>query len=306
MIYGYIRVSTDTQDCENQKIGITDAAQKRGLQVDAWISDDGVSGTVDPVKRKLGKLMKKLKPGDTVIASEISRLGRNLFMIFKILEFFSQHKINLFTVKDGYELKDDITSTVIAFAFGMAAQIERDMISKRTKEALQNRRNKGIILGRPLGSGNKLKLDEHEAEIKNLLSKNVSLSAIGRIVGAHRITVASIIKKRGWDTEQMKNRQAKTRKHIEKLIVKNTKFHCLLSKQEIIDRYKTHYSLLKISEEMDVSHGAFLRWMRRTGIMDEIKALEQKRRDEIKSYQRQAAELNLSTKELKSFGLQNN
>ena len=136
MIYGYLRVSTDDQDSENQKVGVSAKATSIGVAIDDWIIDDGISGTKEPEKRLLGKLMKKLKPGDVIITSELSRLGRKLFMIMRILEFCMQHEVKVYTVKDGYELGDNIQSKVLAFAFGIAAEIERDMISQRSKEAL--------------------------------------------------------------------------------------------------------------------------------------------------------------------------
>ena len=140
MIYGYLRVSTDDQDSANQKLGVCKKAESLGLSVDNWIIDDGISGTKEPEKRLLGKLMKKLQKGDVIITSELSRLGRKLFMIMRILEFCMLHEVKVYTVKDGYELGDNIQSKVLAFAFGIAAEIERDMISQRTKEALARKK----------------------------------------------------------------------------------------------------------------------------------------------------------------------
>lgn len=124
MIYGYLRVSTDEQDSNNQKLGVCKKAESLGLSVDDWIIDDGISGTKEPEKRLLGKLMKKLQKGDVIITSELSRLGRKLFMIMRILEFCMLHEVKVYTVKDGYELGDNIQSKVLAFAFGIAAEIE--------------------------------------------------------------------------------------------------------------------------------------------------------------------------------------
>ena len=148
MIYGYIRVSTDRQDTENQKLGINEKAKSLGIEIDKWISDDGVSGTKEPDKRLLGKLLKTIQPGDVIISSELSRLGRNLFMVMRILEHCMKNEAKVYTVKDGYELGDNVTSKVLAFAFALAAEIERDMISKRTKEALARKKAEGIHIGR--------------------------------------------------------------------------------------------------------------------------------------------------------------
>jgi DNA invertase Pin-like site-specific DNA recombinase len=190
MIYGYLRVSTDKQDENNQKIGVDEKAVRMGVAIDEYIIDAGVSGTKEPEKRLLGKLMEKLKPGDTIIASEISRLGRSLYMVMRILEFCMKHEVKVITVKDGYELGDNIQSKVLAFAFALSAEIERDMISRRTKEALEKRRRDGIQLGRPKGSRSScVKLTPHKDEVGSLLQKGISYSASGKILGVHRMTV---------------------------------------------------------------------------------------------------------------------
>jgi len=152
MIYGYLRVSSDEQDVNNQKQGVIKFANEHGWKIKEYIIDDGVSGTKIPSKRKLGKLLKKVKEGDILICSEISRLGRNLMMIMSILQTLMQKKAQLYTVKDNYILGDNIQSTVLAFAFGLAAQIERDMISLRTKEALARKKAEGVKLGHPRGT----------------------------------------------------------------------------------------------------------------------------------------------------------
>ncbi len=143
MIYGYIRVSTDRQDCANQKLGIEAKAKSLGMCIEEYIQDNGVSGTREPESRALGGVLQQLKPGDVIICSELSRLGRKLFMIMRILEYCMQRGARLYTVKDNYELGDNIQSKVLAFAFGISAEIERDLISQRTKEALARRKLAG-------------------------------------------------------------------------------------------------------------------------------------------------------------------
>lgn len=197
MIYGYLRVSTDEQDSNNQKLGVCKKAESLGLSVDDWIIDDGISGTKEPEKRLLGKLMKKLQKGDVIITSELSRLGRKLFMIMRILEFCMLHDVKVYTVKDGYELGDNIQSKVLAFAFGIAAEIERDMISQRTKEALARKRLEGVILGRPKGrktSPDKLKLSSKTVLINALLNEGVSQRKIAKICKVDRNTLARFLK----------------------------------------------------------------------------------------------------------------
>ena len=181
MIYGYIRVSTDTQDCANQKIGIDAKAKSMGLSIDKYIEDAGVSGTQEPNKRALGGCLKKLKAGDILICSELSRLGRKLFMIMRILEHCMKSGAKVYTVKDGYELGDNIQSKVMAFAFGLSAEIERDLISQRTKEALMRLKKQGKKLGRSRGSRNKKrKLDDKTEIINNLLLQKTPKTEIAK------------------------------------------------------------------------------------------------------------------------------
>lgn len=194
MIYGYIRVSTDKQTVENQRYEVNQFCEKNILVVDKWI-EETISGAKNVEERKLGKLLKKMKKEDTLICSELSRLGRNLLMIMGILNECMNRDIQVWTIKDNYRLGSDINSKVLAFAFGLSAEIERNLISQRTKEALARKRAEGVILGRPVGrKSSKTKLTGQEKKINDLLDKNVSYSAIGRILGVHRLTVSSFVK----------------------------------------------------------------------------------------------------------------
>lgn len=196
MIYGYIRVSTDKQTVENQRFEINRFCEKNVLVIDKWI-EETISGAKKIEDRKLGKLLKRMKKGDVLICSELSRLGRNLLMIMGILNECMNRDIQVWTIKDNYRLGSDINSKVLAFAFGLSSEIERNLISQRTKEALARKRAEGVILGRPKGSkSSKTKLTGQEKKIKELLDKKVSFSAIGRIVGVHRLTVSSFVKER--------------------------------------------------------------------------------------------------------------
>lgn len=195
MIYGYIRVSTDKQTVENQRYEINNFCQKNTHVVDKWI-EETISGSKNVEDRKLGKLLKKMKNGDILICSELSRLGRNLLMIMGILNECMNKDIHVWTIKDNYRLGSDINSKVLAFAFGLSAEIERNLISQRTKEALARKKAEGVILGRPKGSkSSKTKLTGHDKKIRELLDKNVSYSAIGRILNVHRLTVSSFVKR---------------------------------------------------------------------------------------------------------------
>lgn len=195
MNYGYIRVSTDRQDVDNQKVGIIEKCNSLGIVIDKWISDEGISGTKEPEKRALGGLLKKMKKGDVIISSELSRLGRNLFMIMRILEHCMKSEVKVYAVKDGYELGDNITSKVLAFAFGLAAEIERDMISKRTREALAKRKAEGVILGRPVGQRNNVKkCDNVKNDIIKYNEMGLSMSRIAKLLKCHRLTISNFMK----------------------------------------------------------------------------------------------------------------
>jgi DNA invertase Pin-like site-specific DNA recombinase len=194
MIYGYIRVSTDKQTVENQRFEINQFCQTNFHVVDKWI-EETISGAKNLQDRKLGYLLKKMRKGDIMICSELSRLGRNLLMIMGILNECMNRDIQVWTIKDNYRLGSDINSKVLAFAFGLSAEIERNLISQRTKEALARKKAEGVILGRPKGrKSSKTKLTGQEKKIQELLNKKVSFSAIARILGVHRITVTNFAK----------------------------------------------------------------------------------------------------------------
>lgn len=154
MIYGYIRVSTDKQTVENQRYEINNFCSRENIFIDSWI-EETISGTKNYNKRKLGKTIEQLQAGDTIICSETSRLGRSLFMIMEILNICMTKGCKVWTIKDNYRLEDDIQSKVLAFAFGLSAEIERNLISQRTKEALARVKSEGKKLGRRKGSRNK-------------------------------------------------------------------------------------------------------------------------------------------------------
>lgn len=196
MIYGYIRVSTDKQTVENQRFEINQFCERHELVVNKWI-EETISGAKNVEDRALGKLLKKMKKGDILICSELSRLGRNLLMIMGVLNECMNRDIQVWTIKDNYRLGSDINSKVLAFAFGLSAEIERNLISQRTKEALARKRAEGVILGRPKGrKSSKTKLTGQEKQIQELLDKKVSYSAIGRILGVHRLTVSNFVKEK--------------------------------------------------------------------------------------------------------------
>lgn len=194
MNYGYIRVSTDRQSTKNQKFEISNFSKSKNLSIDEWI-EETISATKKIEERAFGQLLQKLEKDDVLIVSELSRMGRNLMQIMKILHDCMERDIQVFTVKENYQLGNNINSKVLAFAFGLSAEIERNLISQRTKEALARKKAEGVILGRPKGSKSAvLKLTGKEQEIQELLDRKISYSAIGRILGVHRLTVSSFIK----------------------------------------------------------------------------------------------------------------
>jgi len=169
MIYGYVRVSTTHQNVENGTFEIAKFAQKSGFSVDKWVIEQ-ISSMEGLSKRKLGGLIRKLRKGDILIATEISRLGRNLLEVMEILHLCLKKGCQVWTIKENYRLGKDIQSKVMAFAFGVSAEIERNLISARTREALQRVKANGQKLGRPTGfKKNALKLDPKRSEIKGLL-----------------------------------------------------------------------------------------------------------------------------------------
>ena len=194
MIYGYLRVSTDKQSLENQKFEINRYCNKENISVDRWVTET-ISGTKNFEERKLGKMIKKLNKDDILVCSEISRLGRNLFQIMMILNICMQKGIQVWTIKDNYRLGMDIQSKVLAFAFGLLAEIERDLISQRTKEALARLKAEGKKLGREKGSLNrKHKLDGKQEEIKRMLSQKISQNKIAKIFGVSRLTMNKYVR----------------------------------------------------------------------------------------------------------------
>lgn len=196
MTYGYIRVSTDKQTVENQRFEILEFAKKNGISVDRWF-EETVSGTIVPEQRALGRLLSVIKKDDLIICSELSRLGRSLFMIMSILNKLLESGARVWTIKDGYRLGDDIQSKVLAFAFGLSAEIERNLISQRTKEALERRKREGIKLGRPKGKQRAfLKLDEAEIGTTLMLLNGISVNRIANLYGVHRNTVKEFIKRK--------------------------------------------------------------------------------------------------------------
>ena len=199
MIYGYIRVSSDKQTVENQRFEINNFCQREQMYIDGWI-EETISGTKNYDKRELGRLLKKVQKDDLIICAELSRLGRSLFMIMEILSLCMKKECRVWTIKDNYRLGDDIQSKVLAFAFGLSAEIERNLISQRTKEALARKKAEGVTLGRPKGrksNPEKYKLSGKEILISELLRNGTSQRRIAKICKVDRNTLTRFIRQRG-------------------------------------------------------------------------------------------------------------
>lgn len=192
MIYGYLRVSSDEQDVNSQKQGVDQFAKDKGWTIDKYITDEGVSGGKDPDKRNLGPLLKLVNKDDIIICSEISRLGRDLYMVMDILHFCMERGCVIHTVKDRFTLGDDIQSKVLAFAFGLSAEIERQMIRQRTKEGLRLRVKQGVLIGRPpqtKSSEPQKDLSEHKEQIIEQYRWGVPLRRLAENFKADRNTI---------------------------------------------------------------------------------------------------------------------
>lgn len=194
--YCYIRVSTSRQDYKNQRYGLLEFADKKGIKIDQWI-EETISGTKRVSERSLGKLIDKMQRGDLLVVTELSRIGRSLFDIMATLNIMMEKGVKVISVKENYELGDNINSKVLSFAFGLSAEIERSLISARTKEALAKRKASGKPLGRPKGYIlEKVKLSEYEERIKELIRYKVSYRAIARMFNCSHTTVAHFVKTR--------------------------------------------------------------------------------------------------------------
>jgi len=196
MIYGYIRVSTDKQTTENQRFEILKYTDERGLHVDRWI-EETISATKKLSDRKLGALIVRMREEDILIVTELSRLGRSILEVMSILHTLMEKDVKVFTTKERYELGNNISSKVLAFAFSLSAEIERSMISSRTKEALARKRYEGKRLGRPKGKLSSVtKLTGKDDLIREYLEKKIPQSVMARLLGVSRLTVRHYIRTR--------------------------------------------------------------------------------------------------------------
>lgn len=193
-VTAYVRVSTDKQTLENQRSEILHFAHSRGLKIDTWV-EEVVSGKVKEKDRRLGAYLKKMRKGDILIVSELSRLSRTLLDIMSIMRTILEKGVVLYSVKENCCLGDNINSKVILFAFGLAAEIERDLISMRTKEALAVRKEQGAVLGRRPGDCPKIEmLRENEESILKEYAAGMRISCLSKNYGVSRDTMSKFLK----------------------------------------------------------------------------------------------------------------
>ena len=194
MIVAYIRVSTEVQSYEGQHFEIEKWAMKQQVDIGRWVQET-VSGRMPIERRTLGKLLRQMKKGDELVITELSRLGRNMMMVMAILNSCSQKGILIHSIKDNFELSDSLNSKIIAFAFSLAAEIERNLISQRTREALAAKKLSGVKLGRPVGvSRERLCFDANLADIRRRLATGETRISIARRLKIHPNTLARYLK----------------------------------------------------------------------------------------------------------------
>lgn len=193
-VSAYVRVSTDKQTLDNQRSEISRFALSRGLEIDTWV-EEVISGKARGKKRKLEAYLKKMKKGDILIVSELSRLSRTLLDIMSIMRTILDKEVVLYSVKENCCLGDNINSKVILFAFGLVAEIERDLISMRTKEALALRKEQGTKLGRKPGECPKIKMlkSQEEGILRDYASCR-NISSLSKAYGVSRETMSKFLK----------------------------------------------------------------------------------------------------------------
>jgi len=198
-IWGYIRVSTDKQDRDNQKHGILDFANRNSLMPVEFV-EETISSRKKLEERKIWQLLGQMEEGDVLITSEISRLGRSVAEIMRIFTILVEKNITTHIIKGRYKIgggENKLQSTVLIFAFGLAAEIERELISQRTKEALRRKKAEGVKLGRPIGATGGGKLQEQKEKIVELLEKGLTKTDIAKLIGCHRNSLVKFCKREG-------------------------------------------------------------------------------------------------------------
>src|SRR5947209_10562852 len=193
----YLRVSTGAQDLANQKLAILEYARRKKFPINEFVEVQ-ISSRKKPRQRGIDGMLERLAPGDRLIVSELSRLGRSLGQVIRIVDELVKRKIRFTAIKESihFEGKQDLQTRVMVALFGLFAEVERDLISERTREGLASARAKGRLLGRPKGSLGTSKLDGKEGEIRMLLEKAVSKASIAKILGVSTTNLRHFIRTR--------------------------------------------------------------------------------------------------------------
>jgi len=194
---GYMRVSTDKQDLSNQRLAILDYARKMNIKIHDFVKIQ-ISSRRSTKERKIDEVIDRLKEEDLLIVSEISRIGRSLGQIVQIVDTLVKKKIKFVALKENIKVdgNQDIQTKVTVGLFGLFSEIERDLVSERTKQGLLAARLRGKLIGRPKGRIGKSKLDGKEDQIEELLSKSISKASISKIFGVSRPCLYNFIKTR--------------------------------------------------------------------------------------------------------------
>lgn len=194
----YIRVSSNKQTCEHQHYEIQQFAEHNNINIDRWL-EETITSRKPLNKRQLGQLLNELQDGDILIAAEISRLGRSLLEVMHILETCLNKNCQVWTIKENYRLGNDIQSKVMAFAFGLSAEIERNLISQRTKASLESIKASGKRIGRPFAAqSKKLKLTRNTKKVQYWLETGMTKYRIAKMMSVSPATVSNFIKRMGW------------------------------------------------------------------------------------------------------------
>ena len=190
----YIRVSSDKQTCSNQIYTIKEYTMFQNIKIDKWV-EETISSKKSLEKRALGNLLNSLSSGDCVIITEVSRLARNLYELAGILQAAIKKDVKIISIKESYVFQNDLQSKIMAYTFGLAAEIERDLISTRTRMSMEKLKMQNVKLGRPVGAKSKeLKLSKNKKKIKELLENGISQAKIAKIMKVNPTTLCRFLK----------------------------------------------------------------------------------------------------------------
>ena len=196
-IVAYLRASTDKQDLNHQKLELLEFARKKSLVIDEFM-EITISSRKTSKQRRIDELLERLDQADTLMVTELSRLGRSTSEVIELVNTLAKRDVRVIICKQNLDIsKQDINSKVSLTLFSLFGELERDLISLRTKEALASKKRQGQILGKPKGTIQKSKFDEHAEKIKELLNYGLSKRKIAAVLGyTNHIALNTYINKR--------------------------------------------------------------------------------------------------------------